>query len=87
MAKKKPGSEGGIESVESALTRTEQFIEDHQKLILRIVTGILVLVVVFIGTRRFYLAPLQEEAIGQMFVAEQYFESDSFTLALYGDGN
>ena len=87
MAKKKPVSEGGIESVESALTRTEQFIEDNQKMILRVLTAILVAVVVFIGTRRFYLSPLQEEATGQMFVAEQYFEIDSFSLALYGDGN
>lgn len=87
MAKKKQGKEGGIENVESALTRTEQFIEDNQKIIIRVVTGILLVVVVFIGTKRFYLQPLQEEANGQMFVAEQYFETDSFSLALYGDGN
>ena len=87
MAKKKQGSEGGIESVESALTKTEQFIEDNQKMIIRVVTGLLAVVVIFIGTKRFYLAPLQEEANGQMFVAEQYFETDSFSLALYGDGN
>lgn len=87
MAKKKQGGEGGIESVESALTRTEQFIEDNQKIIIRIVTGVLLLVVIFIGSKRFYFLPLQEEANGQMFVAEQYFETDSFTLALYGDGN
>ena len=87
MAKKKQGREAGIESVESALTRTEQFIEDNQKMVIRVVTGILVVVIIFIGTRRFYLSPLQEEANGQMFVAEQYFETDSFSLALYGDGN
>ncbi len=87
MAKKKQASEGGIEGVENALSRTEQFIEDNQKLIIRIITGILALIVIFVGIRRFYLAPLQEEANGQMFVAEQYFEADSFSLALYGDGN
>ncbi len=87
MAKKKQAGDSGIESVESALTRTEQFIEDNQKLIIRVVTVILLVVVVFIGTRRFYIMPLQEEANGQMFVAEQYFEIDSFSLALYGDGN
>ena len=87
MAKKKQGGEGGIETVESALTRTEQFIEDNQKMIIRVVTAILLIVVVFIGTKRFYFLPLQEEANGQMFVAEQYFETDSFSLALYGDGN
>jgi tetratricopeptide (TPR) repeat protein len=87
MAKKKQDSGPGMEGVEGALTRTEQFIEDHQKWIIRIVTGILVLVVIFIGAKRYYLHPLDEEAHAQMFVAEQYFEIDSFNLALYGDGN
>ncbi len=86
MAKKKQGS-AGIEGVESALTRTEQFIEDNQKWIIRIVTAILAVVVIYIAFKRFYLNPLEEEAHGQMFVAEQYFEIDSFNLALYGDGN
>jgi tetratricopeptide (TPR) repeat protein len=87
MAKKKQASDTGLEGVEGALTRTEQFIEDNQKWIVRIITGILLLVVIFIGAKRYYLNPLEEEAHGQMFVAEQYFEADSFNLALYGDGN
>jgi tetratricopeptide (TPR) repeat protein len=87
MAKKKKVSDAGLEGVEGALTKTEQFIEDHQKWIVRIITGILLLVVVFIGAKRFYLSPLEKEAHAQMFVAEQYFEVDSFNLALYGDGN
>lgn len=87
MAKKKQASDASLEGVEGALTKTEQFIEDNQKWIVRIITGILALVVIFIGAKRFYLNPLEEEAHGQMFVAEQYFEVDSFNLALYGDGN
>lgn len=87
MAKKKQVSDAGLEGVEGALTRTEQFIEDNQKWIVRIITGILAIVILFIGAKRFYLNPLEEEANGQMFVAEQYFETDSFNLALYGDGN
>jgi tetratricopeptide (TPR) repeat protein len=87
MAKKKQVSDAGMEGVEGALTRTEQFIEDNQKWIIRIVTVVLAIVVLFIGAKRFYLNPLEEEAHGQMFVAEQYFEADSFNLALYGDGN
>ena len=87
MAKKKQASDDSLEGVEGALTKTEQFIEDNQKWIVRIITGMLALVVIFIGAKRFYLNPLEEEAHGQMFVAEQYFEVDSFNLALYGDGN
>ena len=87
MAKKKTTQADSLESVESALTKTELFIEENQKTIIRIVTVILALVVIFIGFKRFYLLPLEKEAQAQMFVAEQYFEADSLNLALYGDGN
>ncbi|MFC2111829.1 tol-pal system YbgF family protein [Bacteroidota bacterium] len=87
MTKKKQVTDPGLEGVEGALTRTEQFIEDNQKWIVRVLTGVLAIVAIFIGVKRLYLGPLEEEAHGQMFVAEQYFEIDSFNLALYGDGN
>jgi tetratricopeptide (TPR) repeat protein len=87
MAKKKQATDPGIEGIEGALTKTEQFIEDNQKWIVRVITAVLAIVAIFIGVKRFYLNPLEEEAHGQMFVAEHYFEADSFNLALYGDGN
>ncbi len=84
---KKQDADSGMEGVEGALTRTEQFIEDKQKWIVRVVTGVLAIVAIFIGLKRFYINPMEEEANGQMFVAEKYFEVDSFNLALHGDGN
>ncbi len=87
MTKKQQVKEPGLEGIEGALTKTEQFIEDNQKWIVRIVTGVMVIITIFIGLKRFYLNPLEEEAHAQMFVAEQYFEIDSFKLALNGDGN
>ena len=87
MAKKKQAKPDSMESVESALTRTELFLEKNQKIIVRIVAIVLAIVAIFLGVKKFYLAPLEEEAQAQMFVAEQYFETDSFNLALYGDGN
>ncbi len=84
---KRPKQQDGIEGVESALSRTEQFIEDNQKAIMRVVTVLLILVAVILGSRRFYFMPRQKEALSQMFMAEKYFEMDSFNLALYGDGN
>jgi tetratricopeptide (TPR) repeat protein len=86
MAKKKQGPDLG-ENVESALTRTERFIEENQKSIIRAVTVLLALTAIFLGVKKFYLTPRDNEARSQMFVAEQYFETDSFNLALYGDGN
>ncbi len=86
MAKKKTQQHDSFEGFEGALTRTEQFIEDNQKTLTYIVLGIVAVVVIYIGFKRFYLAPLEEEARSQMFVAEKYFEQDSFNLALMGDG-
>jgi tetratricopeptide (TPR) repeat protein len=86
MSKKKQGPVIG-EGVESALSRTERFIEENQKSIIRVVTVLLALTAILLAMKRFYLIPRESEARSQMFVAEQYFESDSFNLALYGDGN
>jgi tetratricopeptide (TPR) repeat protein len=73
--------------VESALTKSEQFLEANQKLI-GIVIGAIVLVVVgYLGLNKFYLEPRLTEAQEQMFMAQNYFEKDSFNLALNGDGN
>jgi tetratricopeptide (TPR) repeat protein len=88
MAKKKiqPQTDS-LQSVEKALSKTELFFEENQKLLIRIVAVIIVVIAIFVGTKRFYFMPQEKEAQSQMFVAEQYFESDSFNLALYGDGN
>lgn len=87
MAKKKTKQEDNLQELESALTRTEQFIEDNQKPILYAVAAIVVIVVAYLGFSKFYMQPKQEEALSQMFMAENYFEKDSFNLAINGDGN
>ena len=88
MAKKKiHKSDTNIEGVENVLSRTEQFIEDNQKSIMIVVGIIIAFIAIVLLYRKFYLVPIELEAQSQMFVAEQYFEKDSFNLALYGDGN
>jgi tetratricopeptide (TPR) repeat protein len=77
----------GAEALENALTKTEQYIESNQKSLTIIVLAIIVIVGTFLGYNRLYLAPMEKEAQSQIFAAEQYFERDSFSLALYGDGN
>jgi tetratricopeptide (TPR) repeat protein len=88
MSKKKKDSQPEqFESVENVLTRTEQFIENNQKIITTIVLVIVILVGAYLLFTRYYLRPMEQEARGQMFRAEQYFARDSFRLALNGDGN
>ena len=87
MAKKKTTQEDNLQELESALTKTEQFIEDNQKVITYAVGAVIVLVAAFLAFSKFYVQPKEEEALSQMFMAENYFEKDSFNLAINGDGN
>jgi len=87
MAKKKAQQDDNLQELESALTKTERFIEENQKPITYAVGAIILLVVAYLSFSKFYLQPRQEEAQSQMFMAESYFEKDSFNLAINGDGN
>ncbi len=87
MAKKNSIQKDNLQEIESALTKTEQFIEDNQNKILYFLGTVAVVVLVYLGTARFVIEPRSKEAGSQMFMAENYFERDSFSLALNGDGN
>ena len=76
-----------LTEVENALTKTEQFLESNQKLIAIVIGSIVVLAVGYFGLNKFYIEPHQKEAQDQMFKAQNYFEKDSFNLALNGDGS
>lgn len=89
MAKKKRKDvkDTGFENVENALSKTEQYIEENQRSLTIIVSVIAVIIAIYLGYKKFYLAPTEKEAQAEMYMAEKYFETDSFRLALEGDGN
>ena len=84
---KKIKQEDNLHDVESALTRTEQLIEENQKLLSIIIGVAVAIVVIYLGFSKFYMQPKEKEAKEQMFMAEHYFQTDSFNLAINGDGN
>jgi tetratricopeptide (TPR) repeat protein len=88
MSKKKnvKQSDKNLEGIEQALTRSEQFIEDNQKILTYFLGGLIVILLIIIGGNRYYLKPLNEEAAADMYYAERFFEMDSFNLALNGYG-
>lgn len=86
MAKHTNKTEENIQAVEQALGKTEQFIEDNQKIILISLGAIVFVILAYFGFQRFYIAPKEKNAASQMFMAEKYFEMDSLNLALNGDG-
>lgn len=85
MSKEKQNRTDGFEQIEEATISTEQFIEKNQKLLIKIIVVIVVIIAAIFGYQRFYKAPQSEEALRQMFMAENYFAKDSFNLALNGD--
>ena len=79
-------TEDQFAQIEETLTRTEQFIEENQKSLITIVGAIVGIVALFSVYQNFYIAPMEEEAQAEMYMAELYFQKDSFNLALNGDG-
>ena len=84
---KQQEEEKGFETIEETLSKSEQFIEQNQKILSYIVIGILAIVAGYMGVKKYYVLPHQQEAQAQMFGAVNYFERDSFNLALNGDGS
>ncbi len=84
MADKKKQDE--MESVQEALSTTEAFIENNRKSLLIGIAAIVVVVLAFIWFNNFYIAPQNQEAADEIVAAVDYFERDSFALALNGDG-
>lgn len=71
-----------------APARKGSFILENQKSLVFIIGGIVVLVLLYIGYQRFYLAPRAETAADQLFKAETYAAVDSLQQrAIDGDGS
>jgi len=83
---KQTNQEDSFENVESALSRSEHFIEENSNKLTTIALAIIIIVAGYWGLKKFYFLPLEQDAQKEIFYAQQYFEKDSFNLALNGDG-
>ncbi len=77
--------EKNIVAVEEALSKSEQFIEKNQNLLIGVIAFIVLIIAGYIGFNRFIIDPREQEASEEMFMAERYFAEDSLQLALEGD--
>src|SRR5436190_16297037 len=68
-------------------TKAEDFFEKNKKAVSYGSSAVLILVIAVVAINNFYLPSKEKEAQPQIFKAQQYFEKDSFRLALNGDGN
>ncbi len=89
MAKSKKTSkkqdDKNIKAVEEALSRSEQFIERNQNILIYTITLVVLIISGYIGYTRFILSPREKAAQEEMFMAQKYFERGDFELALEGE--
>ncbi len=76
-----------LQEVEHVLTSAELFFENNAKIISIVFGAAVGIALLLLATHRFYTIPRENKAKEQIFTAEQYFEKDSFNLAINGDGN
>lgn len=86
MSKKTATKHDEFENVEHALTTSEAFIEKYQKQILYGLGVVAIIVIGFLAINNFYVKPRAVEAANEMYKSQVYFSTDSFRLALEGDG-
>jgi tetratricopeptide (TPR) repeat protein len=72
-------------STDRTIIDSEEFVQKNKK-ILSIITGVLIGAAALFFGYRYYINSQDEEAQSQMFQAVYYFEADSLTKALKGDG-
>ena len=89
MAKKKAPAQQdnlGFENVEQTLTKTEQFLEKNAKQVGIAIGAVLLVVLAVFAYTTYIVAPNSAEAGKEMSKAIKWFETDSMTLALNGNG-
>ena len=68
------------------VSRSERFIENNKKNLSYGLIIIALIISAIIAYNQFYLIPRNQNANFAIFKGEQYFQQDSFNLALYGNG-
>lgn len=87
MTDKKHNSELDLDkSLLETTHKVEHFYQNNQKNIITVLVVIAVLVLGYIGYKKLYIEPKEKEAQKEVFMAQKYFEIDSFDLALKGNG-
>ncbi|TZF85967.1 tetratricopeptide repeat protein (plasmid) [Pedobacter sp. BS3] len=72
----------------NSLKDTGSFVQENQKSLSFIGGAIIVLILLYFGYQKFYLAPRAEKAANEMFKAEEYAAVDSLSdRAIKGDGS
>ena len=87
MSKNEPKKDEltGVAGVEHAFSTSEAFIEKYLKQILIAVGAVVVLVILALAVRNFYIQPREVRAEREMHSAQMHFANGNFQQALDGD--
>lgn len=75
------------EAVVEAVSKTDLFFSENKKTIIAVISAVIILCAGYFLYHRFAYLPAKQEAMEQMFPAEENFRNGEFELALNGDGN
>ena len=87
MSNKEVKKHDELENVQNVLTTSEAFIEKYQRQIIFAVGGVVLLVLIALSFKNFYLEPREVAAENQMYKSQNFFAVDSFRVALEGSGD
>ena len=87
MAKKNTQEEEVLVDVTQSISKVEKFFEENRQSISIVMIAIFAVVAGYIGYKKFYQEPLEQEAQEQIYHAQRWFETDSFAQAVNGMGN
>jgi tetratricopeptide (TPR) repeat protein len=65
--------------------KVEDFYHKNNKQIITVFAVIVILAAGYMGVKKFYLDPMEDDVQREMFMAQKYFDMDSFNLALKGN--
>jgi tetratricopeptide (TPR) repeat protein len=65
--------------------QTGKFVRENQKSLIFIAAAIIAMVIIYFGYQKMYLAPREEKAASQMYVAQDFWEKKEWDKAIKGD--
>jgi tetratricopeptide (TPR) repeat protein len=83
--KDKEQKEPVVEIVEG-FHKIENFLAKYRNILIYTIGGLVLIIGGYVGYMEFVSKPLKKEAVDQMIIPQNYFEKDSFRLALEGQG-
>src|ERR1700743_3563206 len=67
------------------LGQTGKFVRENQKSLIFIAGAIIAMVIIYFGYQKMYLAPREEKAANQMYVAQDFWQKKDWDKAIKGD--